>query len=222
VKRNENDVTEITRNTYDQIAAEYSQKIKDLIADTWVGKFEQSLLDKFVHVITQIKEDTHRVLDTGCGYGKDSYYLSRQKGFSATGLDYSAGMLAEARKAFPQVEFVQMDMRHLIFPDNTFSGVWANGCIYHVTKSDARTVFSEVQRVLKPSGVFSFNFKLGDGEILEQNPKSYGGKPRFYSYYQTGEMNDLIRQSGLKVIETLTYPEDIFGEKIQQVWAIKP
>jgi ubiquinone/menaquinone biosynthesis C-methylase UbiE len=221
MKQNEFDVTEVTRNTYDAIAAGYSQKIKDLVADSWVGKYEQVLLDKFVGLIPAAGEEKLRVLDIGCGYGKDTFYLSQQKGISAVGLDYSAGMLAEAQKAFPGINFVQMDMRSLLYPDNSFAGVWANGCIYHIPRKDIRLVLAEVKRVLKSSGVFSFNFKLGNGEKMEQNPKSYGGKPRFYSYYETEEMKALIVESGLRMIESVPYPEEIFGEKITHVWAAK-
>ena len=221
MEQNEFDVTEVTRNTYDEIASGYTQKIKDLVADTWVGKFEKSLLDKFINLIPTSKETTIRVLDIGCGYGKDTFYLSLQRGITAVGLDYSAGMLAEAHKAFPEIDFVRMDMRSLLFPDNYFGGVWANGCIYHIPKKDIKPVLAEVRRVLKPSGVFSFNFKLGSGERMEQNPKSYGGKPRFYSYYETEEMNGLISESGLMMIESAAYPEEIFGEKISHIWAAK-
>jgi len=221
MKQNEFDVTEVTRNTYDVIASGYTQKIKDLVADTWVGKFEKSLLDKFIDLIPNTSEYTTRVLDIGCGYGKDTFYLSQQRGITAVGLDYSAGMLAEAHKAFPEVDFVQMDMRSLLFPDNYFGGVWANGCIYHIPKKDIKAVLAEVKRVLKPSGVFSFNFKLGNGERMEQNPKSYGGKPRFYSYYETEEMKALLAESDLRMIESVAYPEEIFGEKISHIWVVK-
>jgi len=65
MEQNEFDVTEVTRNTYDEIASGYTQKIKDLVADTWVGKFEKSLLDKFINLIPTSKETTIRVLDIG-------------------------------------------------------------------------------------------------------------------------------------------------------------
>jgi ubiquinone/menaquinone biosynthesis C-methylase UbiE len=221
MKQKESDVTEVTRNTYDAIAAGYSQKIKDLVEDSWIGKYERALLDKFIGLIPAAEEDKLKVLDIGCGYGKDTFYLSRQKGITAVGLDYSQGMLAEAQEAFPGIDFVQMDMRSLLFPGNSFGGVWANGCIYHIPKKDIKLVLAEVRRVLKSSGVFLFNFKLGNVEKMEQNPKSYGGKPRFYSYYETEEMKVLITESGLRMIESVPYPEEIFGEKITHIWALK-
>ena len=221
MRQNEFDVTEITRNTYDLIASDYSQKIKDLVSGTWVGKFEKSLLEKFLTLVSATREDVLKILDIGCGYGKDTYYFSQIKGIIPIGLDYSGGMLSEAHKAFPGISFVQMDIRSLLFPDNYFSGVWANGCVYHVPKKDMKLVLSEINRVLKPLGVFSFNFKLGNGEQIEQNPKSYGGKPRFYSYYEIEEMMALITQSNLKMIETQPYPEVIFEEKILHVWSVK-
>ena len=68
-----------------------------------------------------------------------------------------------------------------------------------------------------------FNFKVGTGEQLEKNPRSYGGKPRFYAYYGIEEMRSLIAQANLKVIEAEPYPKTtIFGERIVQIWALKP
>jgi ubiquinone/menaquinone biosynthesis C-methylase UbiE len=215
---NEMDAAEITRQTYDEIAPGYVKKISDLVCDTWLGKFEKSLLDKFVDLLKASQEGKLNILDIGCGNGKDTYYLSRQDQVNAIGLDYSAGMLKEARKSFPGIDLIQMDMRKLVFPKKYFHGVWANGCVYHVRKKDFGQVLQEIKRVLKPGGIYSFNFKLGAGEQLEGNPRSYGGKPRFYAYYGLDEILDLVQKASFKVIETQPYPEEIFNDKIMHVW----
>jgi SAM-dependent methyltransferase len=165
---------------------------------------------------------TAAILDIGCGYGKDTFYVSQKKGIAAVGLDYSSGMLSEARSSFPGVCFIRMDMRDLGFSCNRFQGVWASGCVYHVPKRELIRVLIEVRHVLKPAGVFSFNFKMGTGEQLERNPRSYGGKPRFYAYYGIEEMRGLVSRAGLNVIEAAPYPEAILGEQIVQMWAAKP
>jgi ubiquinone/menaquinone biosynthesis C-methylase UbiE len=222
MKRDEVDATKITRETYDQIASGYSQRINDLISDTWVGRFEKSLLDKLVTLVMTGGGRTAEILDIGCGYGKDTFYLSQKEGVIAIGLDYSSGMLSAARKNFPGVCFAQMDMRNLGFSNSYFHGVWANGCVYHVPKKELTHVLLEVRRVLKPSGVFSFNFKVGTGEQLEKNPRSYGGKSRFYAYYGIEEMTSLVAQANLKVMEVDPYPKAILGEQIVQMWVLKP
>jgi len=78
-----------------------------------------------------------------------------------------------------------------------------------------------VRRVLKPSGVFSFNFRVGTGEQLEENPRSYGGKPRFYAYYAVEEMRGLVAQAELKVSGVEPYPKAILAERIVQMWALR-
>jgi SAM-dependent methyltransferase len=56
-----------------------------------------------------------RILDLGCGTGRHSVELAR-RGYRMTGVDQSAGMLAEARKAAQkagvEVELVQDDAAH--------------------------------------------------------------------------------------------------------------
>jgi len=222
MKRNEVDTTRITRDTYDQIASGYAQRINDLVLNTWVGKFEKYLLDKLVTLVMTGGVQTAEILDIGCGYGKDTFYLSQKKGGIAIGLDYSSGMLSEAHNKFPGVSFVQMDMRNLGFARSYFRGVWANGCVYHVPKKELTRVLLEVRCVLNSSGIFSFNFKVGTGEQLEKNPRSYGGKARFYAYYGIEEMKSLVAQADLKVVEVEPYPKAILGERIVQMWALKP
>jgi len=222
MKRDGVNATEITRETYNQIASGYAQRIDDLVSSTWIGGFEKSLLDRLAALAMAGVGRTAEILDIGCGYGKDTFYLSQKKGITAIGLDYSSGMLSEARTNFPRVCFIQMDMRNLGFSGNRFQGVWANGSVYHVPKRELIRVLMEVRHVLKPAGVFSFNFKVGTGERLERNPRSYGGKHRFYAYYGIEEMRGLVAHADLNVIDVAPYPEAILGERIVQMWVLKP
>jgi ubiquinone/menaquinone biosynthesis C-methylase UbiE len=222
MRRNKLDVTEVTRQTYDQIASGYVRSVVNhLVAGSWIRKFEESLLDKFVNLLQRSGDTYIDILDLGCGIGKDTFYLSQKKRVLSTGLDYSSGMLSEARKTYPSIKLVQMDMRKLLFPENCFDGIWANGSIYHIPKKDFQQMLIEVRKVLKTEGIFSFNFKLGTGEQLEHNPKSYGGNPRFYSYYEIEEMKNLAVQANFRIVEVQQYPEEILGEKILQMWVSK-
>lgn len=211
------DVISITRNTYDQIAAEYSTKIQDLVSDSWIGEYERQLLDKFLLLTESINP---KVLDIGCGNGKDTAYFMA-KGASVIGIDYSIRMLDEAKRRVQNGTFYQIDMRNLEFSNQVFEGVWANGCIYHVPKVELSQVLKEVMRVLKPSGIFSFNLKAGTGERLEDNPRSFTGSPRFYAYYTVSEMKRCLKREGFEFLETKNYPQKIFDEKVFHVWARK-
>jgi ubiquinone/menaquinone biosynthesis C-methylase UbiE len=211
-------ITQQTKETYNKISSDYSSKINKLISDSWVGEFEKNLLNKF---LLMIKISKPKVLDIGCGNGKDTYFF-QQKGCSAVGIDFSEGMLKEAQNLFAHCKFHQMDMRNLEFSNDLFDGIWANGCIYHVSKKDFVKVLKEVIRVLKSSGIFSFNFKIGTSEKIEKNPQSYEGNPRFYAYYTIEEMKKILEQVGFEIIKIKPYPKKIFNEQIVHFWSKKP
>ena len=111
-----------------------------------------------------------------------------------------------------------MDMRKLIFDDDSFDGIWSSGSIYHVRKHDVARVVQEFERVLKIDGVVALNFKLGKGEKLENNPKSYGGSPRYFAYYTEKEITGIFSRFGFRELASCVFPEEIFGDKIRQMW----
>jgi len=209
------DTTGTTQETYDRIAPEYTARIEGLMSGSWIGEYERGLADRF---LSMLPGRAPTVLDLGCGGGKDTRHF-RQAGARVVAIDLSAGMLAEAGKRVSGGVFCRMDMRSLGFSAGAFDGVWANGCVYHVPKADLGGVFGEIRRVLRPAGILSFNFKVGTGEGLEEDPVSFGGGPRFYAYYKVTEMRDLLGQAGFRVLEITPYPEKVLGEEITQAWA---
>lgn len=95
------------------------------------------------------------VLDLGCGAGRTTVGLARQ-GFQVTAIDLSRGLLAEARRRYPDLDFREMDATRLDFPDASFDAALFsyNGldCIYPVAQRER--CIAEVHRVLRPGGVF--------------------------------------------------------------------
>ena len=207
---NDNDLLRATVDTYDKIAPHYCRKTR---LDKYL-KWERSYI---VRMISLIGSANPLILDSGCGDGRHCRIIE-EEGARAVGIDLSSGMLKEARSLYPGGEFRQMNMVRLGFDDHHFDGIWSSGSIYHVPKSEVGKVLAEFSRVLKPGGILSISFKLGSGEGLEANPKSYGGSPRYFAYYAESEMADLLANSGFEVIETCLYPEEIFGADNLQMW----
>jgi ubiquinone/menaquinone biosynthesis C-methylase UbiE len=96
-----------------------------------------------------------RVLELGAGTGV-LWSENRDRlpaGLELVVTDSSEGMLRAAREQLddvPGVEFQQMDAARIPDGDRTFDVVIANHMLYHVP--DRAAVFSEVVRVLRPSG----------------------------------------------------------------------
>ncbi|MBI4301756.1 MAG: class I SAM-dependent methyltransferase [Chloroflexi bacterium] len=157
------------------------------------------------------------ILDAGCGDGRHTILIEKNGG-RAIGIDLSENMLKEAKSLYPDGDFRKMDMRKLLFDSDSFDGIWASGSIYHVPKSDMRKVIKEFRRVSRVGGIVALSFKLGIGEGMEANPKSYSGSPRYFAYYIRGEMKELFGRFGFDELESCTYPEEIFGDNNQQMW----
>jgi malonyl-CoA O-methyltransferase len=92
------------------------------------------------------------VLDLGCGTGRHAVWLA-EAGANVLALDFSEGMLAEARKKphADKVSFVAHDLHHpLPFPAASFDLVVSGLVLEHLR--DLNPFFSEARRVLRAGG----------------------------------------------------------------------
>jgi ubiquinone/menaquinone biosynthesis C-methylase UbiE len=204
------DIIQQTIETYDKIAPEYCRKTRQEKILEWEENYIKKLL-------SNISSETPLILDVGCGDGRHCEQIEKNGG-KAIGIDLSKSMLEEAVAYYPNGDFRNMDMRELVFEDGSFDGIWSSGSIYHVTKSDVKGMIEEFRRVLKIDGVLGLNFKLGKGEGIEDNPRSYGSSPRYFAYYTKQEMTGIFKEFGFEELDSCLYPKEIFGDTIQQVW----
>ncbi len=110
-----------------------------------------------------------RILELGCGPGALWVEnLARiPTGWQITLSNSSAGMLAQTRQNLAgkgPFEFRVIDAQSIPLDAGQFDAVIANHMLYHVP--DKRQAFSEVRRVLKPSGIF-FASTNGESHLKE-------------------------------------------------------
>lgn len=92
------------------------------------------------------------VLDLGCGTGRHTAWLVAA-GARVTAVDFSAGMLEEARRKLSsgRVRFIVHDLHEpLPLPDASFDAVVSGLVLEHLR--DLAGFFSEARRVLRPAG----------------------------------------------------------------------
>jgi ubiquinone/menaquinone biosynthesis C-methylase UbiE len=94
-----------------------------------------------------------RVLDVATGPGYVAAAAAR-RGAAVVGVDFSAAMLAEARRHHPEVEFQAGDAEALPFPDGTFDAVVMSFGLLHLGRPDQ--ALAEAHRVLRPGGRVGF------------------------------------------------------------------
>jgi len=135
-------VTEFEHETWSRCAESY--------LDTFAGMTRQTipLLLEAAH----IGRGSH-VLEIGSGPGHVAHALT-EAGAIVTGVDFSAQMVAVARRQYPGITFHEADAEQLPFEAGTFDAVVSNFVVHHLARPTV--VFREVGRVLKPGGRFAF------------------------------------------------------------------
>ncbi len=98
---------ERVRAAYDAVAGSYSEHLFNELTGL---PFESWLLDRVA-----AHADGGPVVEVGCGPGHVTAYLA-DAGADATGIDLSPGMVAEARRRFPDGTYEVGDLRRLIRP----------------------------------------------------------------------------------------------------------
>jgi len=165
--------------------------------------------------------DGLRVLDvaTGPGYAAAA---AAGRGADVVGLDFSAAMVAEARRQHPTIDFREGDAEELPFPDNSFNAVVMNFGLLHLARPE-RAV-REAHRVLRRRGRFGFTVwappeqALGLGLVLRaiqrhgdmSAPLPPG--PPFFRFSDSEECMRVLRDAGF---------ESLRVDLVPQIWRLR-
>ena len=136
-----------------------------------------------------------RGLDVCCGTGAGLRVLSSLCREPVTGVDFSAGMLAQARGAHPDASWVRADARALPFA-GAFDLAVSFGALGHFLPAERPALFAGVHRALRPGGVFAFPV-VGPSPVtsiwywallgfdLAMRVRNAVWRPPFVMYYRT-------------------------------------
>jgi len=145
------------------------------------------------------------ILDVGCGPGYVSA-AAAERGAVPIGLDFSAEMIAIAKKMFPQIEFREGDAQNLPFPDANFDRVLANFSLLHLANPER--AMAEAARVLKPGGRFAFTTwaKISENpfvKLVDDAIEAHANVdvdlppgPPFYLFENEGEFRKALERAG--------------------------
>ncbi|MDP4039665.1 MAG: methyltransferase domain-containing protein [Candidatus Pacearchaeota archaeon] len=106
-----------------------------------------------------------KILDIGCGPGRDAKYFSEHD-LEVTGIDLTSNFVKMASRNVPNAKFMQMDMRNPDFPENTFDGLWACASFLYVPKEDAKNTLLGFRKILKTAGIIYLSVKQGNEKKL--------------------------------------------------------
>jgi SAM-dependent methyltransferase len=182
-----------TRTAYDTVAVDYAELLVDELA---AKPLDRALLATFAELV-RATGGGGPVADLGCGPGRVTTHLD-SLGLPAFGVDLSPGMVAEARRRYPDLTFDVGSMAALDLADSALAGVVAWYSIIHTPLDRLPEIFAEFHRVLAPGGHLLLAFQVGDE--CAHLEKGYGHTISLDAYRLSPDhITDLLSQAGLTV-----------------------
>ena len=175
----------------------YNQYAEDYVNTTQSVDF-RPIQDRFLSALKkafpEVGTKDIRILDFGCGSGRDSKYFLEQ-GYDVSALDGSEELCRYA------AAFTGIPVRNMRFEDfheiNCYEGIWACASILHLPYKVLTEVLSSIYEALVPNGIFYTSFKYGVGE------KDRGD--RHFTDMTEESLGELLQEfSGFRVIEEWT------------------
>ena len=112
-------------------------------------------------LLSELKaEGPHRILDLGCGPGRDLVAF-RDLGHHPVGLDGTSAFVEMAR-AEAGVEVLHQNFLALDLPEASFDGIFANATLFHVPSAELTRVLTDLRRSLRSGGVLFSSNPRGD------------------------------------------------------------
>lgn len=110
-----------------------------------------------------------RTADIGCGAGRDTAWLA-QRGFAVTGYDASAGLLAEARRRYPGLDFRDAALPGLAgLGSDLFANILCETVIMHLAADAVAPAVRRLAALLAPGGTLYLSWRVTEGADRRDN-----------------------------------------------------
>ena len=165
-------------------------------------------------------EEGEKVLDLGCGQGRNTFYLAEQ-GLNAYGMDISLEGVKEAKRIAKEkgisANFSKGSFYDLPYKEKTFKAIVSNQSIHDIPMDGVKKVFAEANRVLGDNGLFLLHVK---SRLLK---KHEGKEDDLLHYYTEDQIKELAEENGFK-IESIKEQSEEGDEKyvdgVRGMWVV--
>lgn len=138
---NEDDALRMNRDSYNSIAAQW-----DGARTSFFGR-EQNYLDAFLAGLPL----SSAILDAGCGTGRPMAEYVIEQGYTVTGIDQSARLLALARQRFPQSAWHLARLEDYPF-SGKYGGIICWDALFHIERRHHENILRRMAASLGPDG----------------------------------------------------------------------
>ncbi|MBX3187844.1 MAG: class I SAM-dependent methyltransferase [Labilithrix sp.] len=174
----------------------------------WEGTREHDVTQNYEALLRALEgEPPFRILDFGCGPGRDVAYFS-SLGHHVVGLD-GAARFVEMARAHTGCEILHQSFYRLSLGSSRFDGIFANASLFHVPQSELARVLGELREALAPRGVLFSSNPRGD------DTEGWNGD-RFGAFHTIDGWRGYVVAAGFEEIEHYYRPAGLPRE--QQPW----
>jgi SAM-dependent methyltransferase len=189
----------VIRRDYDALAEDYARHIYEELQHK---PLDRELLTRFARSVRG------EICDLGCGPGHVARFF-HEAGAKVFGVDLSPGMVEQAQRLNPGIEFREGNLFALELADESLAGVVLFYSIVNLQKRVLPAVFREVARVLGPGGRVMVAFHTGDEVLAEKELWGHAISMDFV-LLPPKEICRQMEEAGLvveEVVERGPYPE---------------
>ena len=207
------------KQLWDKIGSVYyqTQKAEELSQDDLRAIDYQQITGKIGGLWNRFPHDRHfeTVLEIGCGYGRASINLSKEKNLSCShyyGIDISEPLLRrllyfkQAYDFYPSATFnlICNSAETLPLADDSVDLIISNAVLMHIEKEKVEALLLEASRVLKPGGAFvlnnSFHNRNCPGHILRNLSRKiypFGANSIYLNQQTLAEVESLLKDANI-------------------------
>jgi SAM-dependent methyltransferase len=165
------------------------------------------LMPEYEDMLARVEHDLPqgaRALDLGCG---DAHRFTQRLAahFLVTGVDFSEGQLAEARKLLPEATFLCQDMMTLESEPESFHFILCLYALFHVPLKEQRHLIHRIAEWLAPGGYVALLFNNRDTGGIDVEEAWCGGPMRWF-HYSRDDYQRMLAEVGLQ--EVMSFTED--------------
>jgi SAM-dependent methyltransferase len=164
---------------YDKNALSYFDQTASVNPQGFLGPFADRLVPG------------SRVLDVGCGSGRDLLWL-RKRGYEVRGLERSSTLAKLARK-HASCKVLEADFELWDFAANPMDGILLVGSLVHIPNEDLGRILGRIIRGLVPHGLLLLTLKEGKGFTSVADG-------RIFYLWQDKDLRGLLKELSLEVL----------------------
>ena len=187
----------------DNTLANYDNNAPEISA-----RYEEIDFSQVQNELFEILSGRTRVLEIGCGSGRDAAFLL-SRGIDVTALDGSRAMLAEAKRLHPELDGRLLHHRlpePLPFSDGEFDAAYSIATLMHLQKNEIPGVVRDILRVLKDGGLFYLSVSLDRDDV---GADGLDGKGRLFTVLTEEDWGEMCLSCGFREVRRGTSRDSV-------------